>query len=157
MNIFNKISNFGYVGADISFKLKDMDTREKVVIAPAGQSDKKEYLPLYSCLEPISGVVHISLHDGKKVEHTGIKLEAVGQVEVIGEGRKKDKVKFSFLVKELRAPGTLFQSEVHNFDFNIERVHETYRGKHLNIRYFCRLTISRAYGNNIVKEIGKLI
>ena len=30
-----------------------------------------EELPIYSWGEPISGVVHINLHPGKKVEHSG--------------------------------------------------------------------------------------
>ena len=145
--------NFGFnsVGADIGFKLSNSEGRETQKSQRLNSSGVEE-LPIYSCVEPISGVVHISLHPGKKVEHSGIKLEAIGQVEVLGE-KKKEKVKFSFLVKELRAPGTLFQSEMHNFDFNIERVHETFRGKRIHIRYFIRLTISKNYGSSIVKEL----
>lgn len=145
--------NFGFnnVGADIGFKLSNAEGRETIACQRLNSSGT-ELLPVYSCVEPISGVVHINLHPGKKVEHSGIKLEAIGQVEVLGE-KKKEKIKFSFLVKELRAPGTLFQSDTHNFDFNIERVHETFRGKRIHIRYFIRLTISKNYGSSIVKEL----
>jgi vacuolar protein sorting-associated protein 26 len=120
-------------------------------------SEAKTKLPVYGGLDPVIGTV--TLGDVKRCEYTGIKVELVGQVDLLNEKSSsfsvKDTVKFVQVVKELKAtPGILFQKETHPFEFSLEKVHETYRGKSAALRYFVRVTISRNYSNggNIVTD-----
>jgi len=133
------------------FQMEGEEERQRLKCRRLGSSGYEE-LPLYTTLEPIVGKVCIEMLPGKKVEHQGIKIECIGSLQLYGDSggsTPKDKVRFNYLVKELRPAGTLFQSETHPFEFNVERIHETYRGKCLSLRYFLRLTISRGYTNTV--------
>jgi len=144
--------SFGGTGSSCtaSISLEGLEERKKVKVAKI-KSKGTEMLPLYAALEPISGQVSIDIQPGKKVEHSGIKIEAIGSLQLYGEnGAVKDKVRFSYLVKELRSAGTLFQSEKHPFAFDVvERIHETYRGRCIALRYFLRVTVTKTYGNTV--------
>jgi vacuolar protein sorting-associated protein 26 len=148
--------NFGSSNVNIHFTLTDADTKPRKKLPILGGASGTEELPLYSGLDPITGTVHVDPM-GKKLEHQGIKIEAIGQIELYADKDRapKDKIKFSYIVREIRAPGTMFSAETHPFEFNTERVNETYRGRCISIRYFLRLTVSRStiQGGNFVQEI----
>ena len=73
---------------------------------------------------------------GKKSEHTGIKIELLGQVEMYHDkGNFHD---FANIVRELEFPGIL-QRDVKEYPFNFslsEMKNESYMG--LNVRYMLR-------------------
>jgi vacuolar protein sorting-associated protein 26 len=144
--------SFGASGSSCtaSISLDGVEERKKVKVAKI-KTKGTEMLPLYAAMEPISGQVSIDIQPGKKVEHGGVKIEAIGSLQLYGEnGAVKDKVRFSYLVKELRSAGTLFQSEKHAFSFDVvERIHETYRGRCIALRYFLRVTVTKTYGNTV--------
>ncbi|RVW19708.1 Vacuolar protein sorting-associated protein 26B [Vitis vinifera] len=58
---------------------------------------------------------------GKKVEHTGVKIELLGQIEMyFDRGNFYD---FSSLVRELDVPGELYETKTYPFDFRLLRCH----------------------------------
>ena len=88
---------------------------------------------------------------GKKVEHTGIKIELLGQIELyFDRGNFYD---FTSLVRELDVPGEIKDRKTFGFEFsNVEMQYESYNGVNVRLRYILKVTISRSYAANIVKE-----
>lgn len=61
---------------------------------------------------------------------------------------------FTSVVRELEPPGELTQSMVYPFEFaGVEKQFESYWGINVKLRYFLRVSISRQYVPNIVKEL----
>ena len=57
-------------------------------------------------------------------------------------------------VRDLDAPGELVQTKTYPFDFsNVDKQYESYNGINVKLRYFLRVTVSRQYSPNIVKEM----
>eukprot|EP01035_Chromulina_nebulosa_P020163 gene20163-26176_t len=100
--------------------------------------------------EAIIGKVDVVVPSGKKYEHLGIKIEMIGHIELYFD--KGNNIKFTHLVRELEAAGVLSQSKTFNFEFSTEKPYETYSGLNVRLRYFVKITISRNYGSNFVKE-----
>mmetsp|Transcript_38421 Transcript_38421/g.83585 ORF Transcript_38421/g.83585 Transcript_38421/m.83585 type:complete len:298 (-) Transcript_38421:493-1386(-) len=110
-----------------------------------------ETLALFSGTETISGQVRVTPPPGKKLEHMGVKIELLGQIELFFErGNFYD---FISLVRELEPPGELSTSKVYPFEFaRVEMQHESYNGINVRLRYLLRVTISRNYAANHVKD-----
>ena len=70
---------------------------------------------------------------GKKLEHHGIRVEFVGQIEMFYDrGNHHD---FLSLVRQLDPPGELTSSKVYNFDFQqVEKPYESYTGTNVRLR-----------------------
>jgi len=84
------------------------------------------------------------------LEHHGIKVEFVGQIELFMD--RANHTEFTYLVKELAPPGELARNVNYKFDFrNVEKPYETYTGFNVRLRYFMRVTIGRRL-SDIVKE-----
>ncbi|KAI8637516.1 vacuolar protein sorting-associated protein 26-domain-containing protein [Parasitella parasitica] len=106
------------------------------------EKDKKENYPVFLDGETVTGKVNISLRDGKKLEHNGIKVEFVGSIELFYDKGKSHE--FLTLSQELAAPGELRQNAVFEFEFkNVEKQYECYNGINVKLRYFVRVTIAR--------------
>jgi hypothetical protein len=62
---------------------------------------------------------------------------------------------FVSLERELQPPGALTQpTTTFPFDFSsVEKVHESYNGMNVTLRYFLRVTISRSLAPNITHEL----
>lgn len=71
---------------------------------------------------------------GSRLEHYGIKVELVGQIELYYDrGNHHD---FLSLSRELARPGDLFQHTTYNFDFQkVEKSFESYTGSNVKLRY----------------------
>jgi vacuolar protein sorting-associated protein 26 len=95
--------------------------------------------------------VQIDPLPGKKVEHMGIKIELLGQIELyFDRGNFYD---FTSLVRELDVPGEIKDRKTFAFEFsNVEMQYESYNGVNVRLRYILKVTISRSYAANIVKE-----
>ncbi|KAL8433964.1 hypothetical protein ACSSS7_003487 [Eimeria intestinalis] len=105
---------------------------------------KGEKLPIYSDVEDVSGVATLNLKTGKKLEHNGIKVELVGQVDMLYD--RSSTYDFFSISKDLEPPGLLLESKKYKFKFNaVDKAHETYSGLNVRLRYFVRLTIHRNY------------
>jgi len=114
---------------------------------------KVEKLYLFLGNEPVSGNVTVTLKEKvKKIEHTGIKVEFIGQIELFYD--RGNHYEFTSLVKELSPQGELTESKTFPFEFlNVEKQYESYNGINVRLRYFLRFTISRNFQSNITKEL----
>ena len=109
-------------------------------------------LPLYTGTDPISGLVHVVVPKGKKLEHLGIRIELIGQIEFAYDRSNPQQVQQ--LIRELEYPGELNESKSYPFDFtNVDKPNETYYGKMVRLRYFVRAKVTRQYASNLTKTI----
>jgi len=118
----------------------------------AQDKGKTEKLYLFLGNEGVSGHVQVTLKDSKKkVEHQGIKVEFIGQIELFYD--RGNHYEFTSLVRELAPLGDLTESKRFDFEFlNVEKQYESYNGINVRLRYFLRFTIARSFSSNIVKE-----
>lgn len=73
---------------------------------------------------------------GSKLEHQGIKIEFIGQIELYYD--RGNHHEFVSLVKELARPGELIQNTTYKFEFlNVEKPYESYTGSNVRLRYVC--------------------
>ena len=127
-------SFFGFgQSADIEVILAGQDTRKTVEVKT--EDGKKERLLLYYDGETVSGKVRISLKKpGSKLEHHGIKIEFIGQIELFYD--RGNHHEFTSLVKELARPGEMLKGVEYPFEFlNVEKPYEIYTGVNVKLRY----------------------
>ncbi|KAI4382171.1 hypothetical protein MLD38_008169 [Melastoma candidum] len=106
-------------------------------------------VPLFESHESIVGEVVVEPLQGKKVEHNGVKIELLGQIEMYFD--KGNFYDFTSLVRELDIPGELYERKSYPFDFStVEMPYETYNGINVRLRYILRVTIGRNMMNGIV-------
>ncbi|KAK9833956.1 hypothetical protein WJX74_010963 [Apatococcus lobatus] len=107
-----------------------------------------EQLPLFNNKDSIYGEVKVSNIPGKKLEHQGIKVQLLGQIELASErGHPHD---FLALVRDLSPPGDLVQTEKYGFEFNdVEMQYDSYRGLQVRLRYILRVTVSKGYSSSV--------
>jgi vacuolar protein sorting-associated protein 26 len=78
--------------------------------------------------------VNITLRKvGNKLEHQGIKVEFVGEIELYQD--RGNHHEFTSLVKDLARPGEMMQNTSFNFEFvNVEKPYESYTGSNVRLR-----------------------
>lgn len=143
------MSLFGFgPSCDVEFQLDRSNTRKTVDVLDEGRKVKQL---VYYDGEDISGTVHIKLKKpGTKIEHQGIRLEFVGQIELYYD-RSNHHV-FTSLSKLLNYPGDITENLSIDFNFaSVDKHYESYTGVNVKLRYFLRLTIIKRF-SNIVKE-----
>ncbi|GBN25955.1 Vacuolar protein sorting-associated protein like [Argiope bruennichi] len=120
------------------------------------EEGKKERHYVYYDGESVSGKVNVTLKKpGTKLEHQGIKVEFLGQIELYYD--KGNHHEFTSLVKDLARPGELCQNITYAFEFvNVEKPYESYTGANVRLRYFLRVTIVRRL-SDIVKEMEIIV
>ena len=148
------MSFFGFgQTADISIELtpRQPSANNKQVDLKNDDGTPQKKQNLYYDGESVSGVVNINLRTpGKKLEHQGIKIEFIGQIELFYD--RGNHHEFTSLVKELVKPGEMISNGTFKFDFlNVEKSYESYTGTNVRLRYFLKVTISRRLAD-IVKE-----
>ncbi|CAI0397748.1 unnamed protein product [Linum tenue] len=133
---------------NISIVFADRRTRKQVALKK--ENGQTVMVPLYQSQDIIAGEVVVEPAQGKKVEHNGIKIELLGQIELyLDRGKFYD---FTSLVRELDVPGDLYEKKSYPFEFStVEMPHESYSGVNVRLRYILKVTISRNYVNNIVE------
>ncbi|KAF2907921.1 hypothetical protein DAI22_12g137000 [Oryza sativa Japonica Group] len=99
-------------------------------------------VPVFQSLETISGEVSVVPVPGKRIEHLGVKIELLGQIELYLErGKFYD---FTSLVRELDIPGEIYEKKTYPFEFStVEMPYESYNGTNVRLRYILKVTISR--------------
>jgi len=145
------MSFFGFgQSAEIDIYLEGQDARKKVEVKT--EDGKKELMLLYYDGETVSGKVNVSLKKaGSKLEHQGIKIEFIGQIELFYD--RGNHHEFTSLVKELARPGEMIAHTSYPFEFScVEKPFEVYTGANVRLRYFLRVTIVRRLAD-IVKEL----
>ncbi|XP_039274182.1 vacuolar protein sorting-associated protein 26B-like [Styela clava] len=122
--------------ADIKINLDAIEKREKVQ-----HGDHKEPLFVYYDGETVSGTVNLGIKSGK-LEHKGIKVELVGQIEILYD--RSSRHDFTNLVKQLAPAGILTENKSYPFEFpHVEKPYESYTSPNVRLRYFLRVTISK--------------
>lgn len=108
-------------------------------------------VPLFQSLENIVGEVIIDPLPGKKIEHMGVKIELLGQIEMyFDRGNFYD---FTSLVRELDVPGEILERKTYPFEFStVEMPYESYNGINVRLRYILKVTISRNIVSSIVEN-----
>jgi len=107
---------------------------------------------LFQGSAPVCGWVHVRPKPGKKLEHLGVRVELVGQVELLYD--RSNPYEFTSVIKELENPGEYTENKSYPFEFtSAEKSYETYSGTNVRLRYFVRAKIQRQYASNIVKTV----
>jgi vacuolar protein sorting-associated protein 26 len=110
----------------------------------------------YEQHEDISGVVTVHVPPGKKLEHLGIKIQFIGRIDMSYGVNDTGRPHYDFvsLSKELAPPGILFQSitEMPFLFRNMDKEHESYRGRNVSVRYFVKVIVERKFLPPVQKE-----
>ncbi|CAK0801610.1 unnamed protein product [Prorocentrum cordatum] len=146
------------------------DAEQNRKTAPIGKDKSGERAYIYTDGEDVAGVAVVSVRPGKKVEHQGIQVQLVGQVDMIHD--KANNYDFFSITKDLEPPGILYESKQYKWKFgSVDKTDETYRpgiytyssfpfspsGINVRLRYFVRLCVVRNYATNITKEIDMVV
>ncbi|XP_017778901.1 PREDICTED: vacuolar protein sorting-associated protein 26B-like [Nicrophorus vespilloides] len=145
------MSFFGFgQSAEIDIYLDGQESRKTAEVKM--EDNKKERLLLYYDGETVSGKVNISLKKaGSKLEHQGIKIEFIGQIELFYD--RGNHHEFTSLVKELARPGEMIANTSYPFEFScVEKPYEVYTGVNVKLRYFLKVTVVRRL-QDIYKEL----
>ncbi|KAG8476385.1 hypothetical protein CXB51_033306 [Gossypium anomalum] len=156
---FPFLANLGFVAANFllgAFKpacnilitFSDAKTRKQVPMKK--ENGQMVMVPLFQSQENIAGKISIEPLQGKKIEHNGVKVELLGQIEMyFDRGNFYD---FTSLVRELDVPGDIYERKTYPFEFStVEMPYETYSGVNVRLRYVLKVTVSRNYGGSIVE------
>ncbi|KAK4784943.1 hypothetical protein SAY86_001632 [Trapa natans] len=133
---------------NVSITFSDEGTRAQVSLKK--DNGQSIMVPLFQNQESIIGEVIIEPLQGKKLEHTGVKIELLGQIELLFD--KGNFYDFTSLVRELDVPGELYERKIYPFEFsNVEMPHESYNGVNVRLGFILKVTISRNIVGNIVE------
>ncbi|TSK22586.1 ATP-dependent RNA helicase SUPV3L1, mitochondrial [Bagarius yarrelli] len=144
---------FGPV-CEIDVVLNDAESRKTAELKTEDGKVEKHYL--FYDGESVSGKVNLNVKQtGKRLEHQGIRIEFVGQIELFSD--KSNTHEFVNLVKELALPGELTQNRSYDFEFmQVEKPYESYVGANVRLRYFLKVTIVRRL-SDLVKEYDLIV
>lgn len=118
------------------------------------RSGEKAYI--YTDGEDISGSATVTVKPGKRVEHLGVRVEVVGRVELPND--RTSNYDFFSISKDLEPPGLLMESKEFKWKFtSVDKSIETYWGNSARVRYFVRVSVQRAYGSHIAKELDFVV
>jgi len=124
--------------------------------SPLGKDRKGERALIYTDGEDVTGSATVSVRPGKKMEHQGIKVELIGQVDMLFD--KSSSYDFFSITKDLEPPGAMFESKQYKWKFGaVDKQNDTYHGINVRLRYFVRLSVVRNYASNIVKEVDMVV
>lgn len=134
-----------------SIKIIFSDSKARKQTSIKKENGQTAMMYLFQSQETIAGEVSIEPFHGKKVEHVGVKIELLGQIELyFDRGNFYD---FTSLVRELDVPGEIFERKAYPFEFStVEMPYESYNGVNVRLRYILKVTISRYYVSNIVES-----
>lgn len=109
----------------------------------------------YEQHQDVGGIVRLYLTAGKKVEHLGIKIQFIGRIDMsVGVNEGRPHYDFVSLSKEIAPPGVLYQptTEIPFFFRNMDKEHESYRGRNVFVRYFVKVVMERKFLPLLHKE-----
>jgi len=133
-----------------------LDAEQTRKTAPLARDKKGERAFIYMDGEDVSGTAVVSVRPGKKLEHQGVKVEIIGQVDMLFD--KSSSYDFFSITKDLEPPGAMFESKQYKWKFSaVDKQNETYHGMNVRLRYFVRLSVIRNYASNITKEVDMVV
>lgn len=93
----------------------------------------------------------MKVNSGKSISHYGIKVEFFGILDF--PGGLKPSITFCQLSSSLSAEGQLDRIQEFPFEFKrVEMAHESYNGRHLQVKYFVKVNIKRGLGGDICSQ-----
>jgi len=140
---------FGGTPLDLDITLSNQDQLRQVL----GKNEAGEVEPLFllTAGDNVVGTVVVK-QKGKKVEHLGIKIELIGQIEFMHDAGNPHE--FTQLERPLEEAGEINSDKSYNFEFlNVDKPYETYNGNNVRLRYFLRVKVARSYSSNITKTL----
>lgn len=144
----HNMAGFFRAPLDIEIRLDGEDDRTMVDVRL--DKNRREKAPLYMDGESVKGGVTIRPKDSKKLEHTGIKVQFIGTIDLFFD--RGNHYEFLSLGQELAAPGELRHPQTFDFEFkNVEKQYESYHGVNVKLRYFVRVTVSRRMAD-VIRE-----
>lgn len=137
---------------NICVQLQGDGEQEKRRTRRVQREEKQEELLVYRAEEPVVGTVVITPKKNKKLEHTGIKVELIGQI-VLTTYERVERQDFTSVVRPLDNGGELTGETKFAFEFpTAEKSFDSYDGINAQLRYFLRVTVVRPYTTNVVHE-----
>eukprot|EP00933_Yihiella_yeosuensis_P007296 TRINITY_DN112259_c0_g1_i1.p1 TRINITY_DN112259_c0_g1~~TRINITY_DN112259_c0_g1_i1.p1 ORF type:complete len:298 (-),score=49.58 TRINITY_DN112259_c0_g1_i1:43-936(-) len=132
----------------------DVESARKT--APLSRDKKGERAYIFTDGEDVAGTAVVSIKPGKKLEHQGIRVELIGQVDMLHD--KSKSYDFFAITKDLEPPGSLYESKQYKWKFGaVDKQAETYYGINCRLRYFVRLKVIRNYAASIEKEVDMIV
>jgi len=132
--------------------LDDAAKRPKVTVKY--KKEATEELFRFSNHDDVRGTVTFVPKDGKRVEHLGIRIQLIGQIETPAD--RGNPFEFTSLLCTLAEPGAIQGTGV-TLPFEFQRadlVNESYNGQNVRLRYFLRATLFRGgLASNVIKEM----
>jgi hypothetical protein len=103
-----------------------------------------ETLTVYTQTADITGLCTVTVPDGARLDHVGITLEIVGQLECYEHHKPFE---FTAAIREVSGPGCL-EGGATDFDFEFKadtvvRPYDSYDGIRNRVRYFARVKVER--------------
>ncbi|KAL7533468.1 hypothetical protein ACHAWF_004510, partial [Thalassiosira exigua] len=143
--------------------LRQRSVSDAPTLAPGGggQDGKggPQRIMCYSNDHETEGEVTLTMSPGKKLDHMGIQVKFFGRIDMEGgahEGRPN--YDFVSLSKELLPPGSLFDRRTMPFHFRgVEKIHESYHGRNVSVKYFVRVEVQRQWLPPITQEHEVLV
>lgn len=124
--------------------------------APLTRDRKGERALLFSSGDDVLGCATVDVKPGKKVDHSGIKVELIGQVENLSD--KSGTHDFLMISKDLSPPGQLSESRDFQFKFgSVDLSEETYCGTNVLLRYFVRVSVLQKRSSAFAKEVDMVV
>jgi len=139
--MFSSLTNLFAPGTVIQIHLDATSGRatKRVVFEGGGF----EELYIYKGTEGVKGEVTVSPQGGRAVDHAGVKIELVGQIEMLFENGGTPFL-FASLICELCPAGRLEHVSTFPFSFpGTDKMYESYNGMNVRLRYVLRVTVSR--------------
>jgi len=141
----------GSASVDVIF---EVDSFRKT--AAIGKDKKGDRAYIYADGEDVCGTADVSVRPNKKIDHQGVKVELIGQVEVLND--KSASYDFFCISKDVEPPGTLFESKQYKWKFGaVDLQSDTYWGINVKLRYFIRISIVKKFASNITKEVDMIV
>ncbi|TNN13887.1 Vacuolar protein sorting-associated protein isoform 1 [Schistosoma japonicum] len=143
------------LGQNVDIKVNLLDEEHRRKEEQRSEDGRIHSLPVYYDGENVCGSVNVGLKRGGKLEHQGIKIEFIGQIELYTDRGNREE--FVSLCQDLARPGILSHSTSYPFEFlRIEKPYESYCGTNVRLRYFLRVTIQKRIAD-ITKEFELVV
>lgn len=133
---------------EIEFANKNLENEKDIIVIDDPYEDKKESLFLFDASEPVIGKA--ILRPQKKIVHNGIRVELLGIITVTND--REEKVEFVSQCKKFEEKGEFKDEKVLEFEFDVLKPHESYRGLNAKVQYFVKAVVTRSVKNISMKQ-----
>ncbi|KAK8798819.1 hypothetical protein WA158_007903 [Blastocystis sp. Blastoise] len=115
--------------------------------------------PIYDSSQDFSGKLKISVSKGHKLEHQGLTLALVGEMQDFNNNAKS--YEFLTVPQQLSKGDTVFGKQTIKFSFKKtdfkktqkkDKIYESYYGLNVRVRYYLRLTVHKKFASSVALE-----